>query len=114
MAVRSLVAASLSVGLLTRGSVARAAEPAIVTKWLSTTMPIRECTQQAEKALRANQFTRVDVVGDSKTDKNVFGNRGNYVASINCITEKEIAYFVVSGPDSDTTQKYVDALQDKF
>lgn len=90
MSTKSLVAgtALLSAALLTLGSAPGAAETGMTTKWLSTSMKVDECVRQAERALRAAQFTRVDIKGDSNTDKNVFGDRGNYSASVNCIEEK--------------------------
>ncbi len=116
MSAKSLAcgAVFLAVILLTFGTTARAAEPGLVTKWLSTAMKIDECVRTAERALRAAQFARVDIKGDSDTDKNAFANRGNYVASVNCIEEKGVAYFVVAGPDVDAAERYVNAIMDKF
>ena len=71
-------------------------------------MELQECLRTAERTLRANQFVDINFTGENK-DKSVSGARGNYVASINCLQVKELAYFVVVGPDGDQAERYIQA-----
>jgi hypothetical protein len=42
------------------------------------------------------------------------GKRGDYTASIRCISAQRMVFFVMSGPSADTTSRYLDVLYEHF
>ena len=42
------------------------------------------------------------------------GKRGDYTASIRCIAEQRIVFFVMSGPSPEATARYLDVLFGHF
>ncbi len=42
------------------------------------------------------------------------GKHGDYTASIRCISEQRIVFFVTVGPSADTTSRYLDVLYGHF
>ena len=42
------------------------------------------------------------------------GKHGDYTASIRCLAEQRIVFFVTSGPSPETTSRYMDVLFGHF
>lgn len=106
-------AASLAVAVLMLGTTAHAEPPNIHTEWRTTTMSVAECIRTGERVLRATGFVNIVFNGDNK-DKNVWGDRGNYSVTIECVPEKELALFVVAGPNLDQANRLLDDVLAKF
>jgi hypothetical protein len=90
-------------------STAAFAGPSMTTKWNTTNLNLERCKQRAEDALREAGFRSVKVLQYS-----VFAERGDYSAMVRCITDKEVVFFVVSGPQVERTSRYVDEIGDGF
>jgi hypothetical protein len=54
--------------------------------------------------------TRFEVI----KNRSVFGERGGYTAAIRCAADKNVAFFVVSGPSSKECSKYNDLIKEGF
>jgi len=89
---------------------AYAIPPAIITSWQETLLSERQCLQRAEIALRDAGFSdSFDIVQQS-----VFGNRGEYTASIRCIPDKEMVFFVVVGCDYEERERLINFIKANF
>jgi hypothetical protein len=100
--------AALLAGIFSFGSTALAG-PAVTTNWQETTLSFQECLQRGESAMRSAGFGRFERTGQS-----VFAQRGDYTASVRCLEDKEIAFFVVAGPAQSDTKRYMDTIYNKF
>ncbi|MEB3886811.1 hypothetical protein [Lyngbya sp. CCY1209] len=89
---------------------AYAIPPAIITSWQETLLAERPCLERAEIALRDTGFSdNFDIVQQS-----VFGDRGEYTASIRCIPDKEMVFFIVVGYNSDERERLINSIKANF
>ena len=73
------------------------------TNWGKIQISQEECITKAAKAMRDSGFSQgLEVVGNSS----VFGDRGAYVASVRCIAQEGMIFFVVAGPSGDRVNRY--------
>ncbi len=87
------------------------AGPSMSSNWLDITISQDLCVEKGQRTLRQNSFTtRLETLNN----RSIYGERGDYTALVRCAAEKQIAYFVVSGPQAKLTTKYVDAIRDEF
>ena len=42
------------------------------------------------------------------------GKKGDYTAAIRCVSDQNVAFFVMSGPSADTASRYLDTLYGNF
>lgn len=85
------------------------AETAVATKWRLTGEAQNDCLGHAEQAIFRLGFDKSG--GGSQT---MSGKKGDYTASIRCVSEQRIVFFVVSGPSAATTSRYLDAMYQVF
>ena len=85
------------------------ADTSVATKWRLTGEAQNDCLGHAEQAIFRLGFDKS--AGSSQT---MSGKKGDYTASIRCVSEQRIVFFVVSGPAADTTSRYLDAMYTVF
>lgn len=85
------------------------AGPAVSTNWQQTTMTQERCLSQAEVAISKTGFGELE-----RTTQSRFGTLREYTASIRCITDMKIIFFLVSGPSRSGASRHVDKLMDNF
>ena len=91
-------------------AIAYAAAVGLSTSWQDTTLTERECISRAELAMRDAGFSRnLEFVGQS-----VFGDRGDYSASVRCITSRGIVFFLAAGPDPNQATIYQELISSYF
>jgi hypothetical protein len=88
---------------------AAVAGPAVTTQWTDTNLSQDECLERAERALQDTRYGRIEKVGQSR-----FATRGDYTASIRCVTSKNIVFFLIAGPSRDRTSGDMDKLYNNF
>jgi hypothetical protein len=85
------------------------ADTAVATKWRFLGEAQVDCMNHAEMAIWRSGFDRVPPGSQSMS-----GKRGDYTASIRCISEQRMVFFVMSGPSADVTSRYLDLLYGHF
>ena len=86
-----------------------AAETAVATKWRIAGEAQGDCMNHAAMAVFRAGFDKSD-----PGSQTISGKRGDYTASIRCVSEQRIVFFVMSGPSADTTSRYLDVLYGHF
>ena len=78
--------------------------------WIDMSMGKARCIQQATLAVKKAGFTEnFEVSGES-----VFADQEDYSVLFRCVADKELAYIVVAGPDSDLADQYVSDVETGF
>lgn len=78
--------------------------------WIDMTMSKARCIQRATLAVKKAGFTEnFEVSGES-----VFADQEDYSVLFRCVSDKELAYIVVAGPDSDLADQYVSDVEKGF
>lgn len=78
--------------------------------WTDMNMTKARCIQQATLAVKRAGFTEnFEVAGES-----VFADQEDYSVLFRCVADKELAYIVVAGPDSDLADEYVSDIEEGF
>ena len=104
--LRTFIAAwAIAAGLTT----AAAADTAVATKWRVLGEPQGDCMAHAQMAIFRAGFDKTDPGSQSMS-----GKRGDYTASIRCIAEQRIVFFVMSGPSAEATARYIEELYGHF
>jgi hypothetical protein len=85
------------------------AGPAVATKWRDVGESQVDCVAHAASAIRRLGFEVGDFGSQSSTGRN-----GDYTASIRCISDKQIAFFVMSGPEPAQVTRLLDLLYQRF
>jgi hypothetical protein len=85
------------------------ADTAVATKWRLIGQAQNDCMAHAESALMNAGFDKADPGSQSMS-----GKHGDYTASIRCISEQNMVFFVMTGPSSGTAAKYLDVLYGRF
>lgn len=85
------------------------AGPWVTTNWKNTNLSQEECLEQVGRAIRAGGFEPLQSSQYSR-----FGGRGVYTVSVRCISEKQMAFFLVAGPDNAFTSRYLNAVLSNF
>ena len=100
-------AALVLCGTIVAGSAT--AGPAVATKWRDVGESQIDCVAHAASAIRRSGFEVGDFGSQSST-----GRQGDYTASIRCISDKQIAFFVISGPEPAQVTRLLDILYQRF
>ena len=105
----STTAAAGCAMIMLAASAAHAASPWVVTSWRSTDLTQEDCLAKADKAIRDGGFRQAQSLKESR-----FGGIGEYTVLIRCVAQKNIVFFLASGPDGDQADKYVSKLEEAF
>jgi len=85
------------------------AGPAVATRWRDLGESQNNCLGHAAAALFKAGFDAGDFGSQSRT-----GRRGDYTASIRCVADRRIVFFVLSGPEPAQVSRYLDILYQRF
>ena len=85
------------------------ADTAVATKWRLVGEAQGDCMNHAAMALFRAGFDKSEPGSQTMS-----GKHGDYTASIRCISEQRIVFFVTSGPSAATTSRYLDVLYGHF
>jgi hypothetical protein len=85
------------------------ADTAVATKWRLLGESQNDCLGHARSAIFRTGFDVTDPGSQSMS-----GKRGEYTASIRCVAEQRMVFFVMSGPSADATARYLDVLYQRF
>jgi hypothetical protein len=86
------------------------ADTAVATKWRLIGESQGDCMGHARMAIFRAGFD----ASEGAQTQSMSGKRGEYTASIRCIAEQRIVFFVMSGPSPDATARYLDVLYGHF
>lgn len=109
MTSKTLFHAMLTAGLLA-GTLPATAGPSMSTGLQATTLDLAECLKRGETLLRDAGLTRNLQV----MQLSVYGEQGEYTASVRCVPGYQVVFFVVAGPRPDRASKFMSDLRGKF
>lgn len=95
--------------LMASWSQVHAADALISTSWSSMNVGQIQCLKVAESVLWFNKFKNSDYGEDS-----AWGSKGEYKAVIGCVDDKDMAFFVVVGPNGEKTRDLVNKISADF
>jgi hypothetical protein len=107
--LKTFFRATLATGLLA-AAVPAAAGPSMSTSLQSTTLDLGECLERGEAIMREAGLTRNLQV----LQVTVYGEQGDYTASVRCVPGYQMVFFVVAGPRPDRASKFMADLKGKF
>lgn len=102
---RAILAASLLAG-----AVPASAGPSMSTGLQATTLDLAECLKRSEAIMREAGLTRNLQV----LQLTVYGEQGDYTASVRCVPGYQMVFFAVAGPRPDRASKFMADLRGKF
>lgn len=85
------------------------AGPVIATRWRLTGESRNDCLGHAMEAIKRAGFTISEPASESMS-----GHRGDYTASVRCVTEQQFVFFVVSGPDAAEANRLLTVIYQTF
>ena len=83
--------------------------PAVSTRWQDTKLTQEECLHFAEVAIQGAGFGQIE-----RTQQSRYGTRGEYTATIRCVTDYKIIFFIMAGPSLQQAPKYLDDVYNHF
>ena len=88
---------------------AACADTAVATRWRLVGEAQGECMTHAALAIWRSGFDQA-----SPGSQSMSGKKGDYTAAIRCVSDQNVAFFVMSGPSADTASRYLDTLYANF
>jgi hypothetical protein len=110
MISKTLLLATVAAALLATSATSAPAGPSMSTSLQATTLDLAECLKRGETVLREAGATRNLQV----LQLTVYGELGDYTASVRCVPGKDVVLFVVAGPRPDQASKLMAGLKGKF
>ncbi len=108
MAARSLLLACSVIAAIST-SPAAIADTAIATKWRQMRLDQDNCMSYARLAIFRTGFEKADPGSQTMS-----GKKGDYTASIRCLAEQQMIFFIVAGPDALAVAGYLTTLYGQF
>lgn len=105
---KTLFRATVAAGLL--AALPATAGPSMSTGLRATTLDLAECLKRGEEIMRDAGLTRNLQV----MQLTVYGEQGEYTASVRCVPGYQMVVFVVAGPRPDRASKFMADLREKF
>lgn len=101
----------IAIGLLlaVSFSCSAVAGPAVATKWRLTGESRDDCMGHAMESIKRAGFELIDPGSES-----MMGRSTDYTASVRCVTEQGIVFFVVSGPLPAEANRLLEAIYRMF
>jgi hypothetical protein len=90
-------------------SSAASADTAVATRWRLVGEAQDNCMNRAVAAIRHSGFDQ-----GPPGSQSISGKKGDYTASIRCVSDQNIVFFVTSGPAADTASSYLNVLYGNF
>jgi hypothetical protein len=110
MTLKTLFLTTFAASLLAAAAPSALAGPSMSTGLQATTLDLAECLKRGEAIMRDAGLTRNLQV----LQLTVYGEQGDYTASVRCVPGKEMVLFVVAGPRPDQASKLMADLRGKF
>jgi hypothetical protein len=85
------------------------AETAIATRWRQMQLDQDNCVSYARMAIFRAGFEKAD-----PGSQTLSGKKGEFTASIRCMSEQRMIFFVVAGPDASAVAGYLTTLYGQF
>jgi hypothetical protein len=98
-----------SVLAATIASSAAQADTAIATKWRPLQLGQTDCMSYARLAIFRAGFEKADPGSQTMS-----GKKGDYTASVRCLSEQRLVFFVTAGPSPQTASDYLDVVFGQF
>lgn len=86
------------------------AGPSMSTSLQATSLDLPACLKRGEETMREAGLTKNLQV----LQTTVYGEQGDYTASVRCLPDKDVVFFVVAGPRPDRASKFMTDLRGKF
>jgi len=99
----------LTVAALMLATSTAIADTSVATRWKPLGEAQSDCMAHAQMAIFRAGFDKSEPGSQSMS-----GKHGDYTASIRCVAEQRIVFFVMSGPSPDATAQYLDVLFGHF
>jgi hypothetical protein len=99
----------LACSLIVMSASATTADTAIATKWRSMALDQDNCMSYARLAIFRLGFEKSEPGSQSMS-----GKRGDYTASIRCLSEQGIVFFIMAGPSPATVSNYLNVLYGQY
>ena len=85
------------------------ADTAVATKWRLVGEAQGDCMNHAAMALFRAGFDKSEPGSQTMS-----GKYGDYTASIRCLSEQQIVFFIVAGPSPETVSSYLNVVFGQF
>jgi hypothetical protein len=108
MMSRSALFACSVVAALSASSMA-SADTAIATRWRQMQLDQDNCVSWARMAIFRTGFEKAEPGSQTMS-----GKKGEFTASIRCLSEQRMIFFVVAGPDASAVSGYMTTLYGQF
>jgi len=95
--------------LIVSASATAVAETAIATRWRPMALDQTDCMSYARMAIFRAGFEKSEPGSQTMS-----GKRGDYTASIRCLSEQGIVFFIVAGPSPETVSGYLNVVFGQF
>ena len=106
MTCRAILLAALAGTILWTSATAG---PAIATRWRVIGESRNDCLGHAQEAIKRAGFKMAEWGSQS-----AIGRSDQYTASIRCVTEEGIVFFVTAGPDAGEANRLLDVIFNVF
>jgi hypothetical protein len=107
--LKTLFRVTLAASLLA-GTLPASAGPSMSTGLQPTSLDLADCLKRGEAILRDAGLTRNLQV----LQVTVYGEQGDYTASVRCVPGKDMVFFAVAGPRPDRASKFMADLRGRF
>lgn len=88
---------------------AASADTAIATRWRQMRLDQQDCMSYARLAIFRSGFEQADPGSQTMS-----GKKGEYTASIRCLSEQRMVFFIVAGPAAATAAGFMNTLYGQF
>jgi hypothetical protein len=85
------------------------ADTAVATKWRPMALDQDNCMSYARMAIFRLGFEKSEPGSQSMS-----GKRGDYTASVRCLSEQRVVFFIMAGPSPETVSSYLNVLYGQF
>ena len=102
--------AAFAAALLSAATSFALAGPSMSTSLSPTSLDLPACLKRGEEIMREAGLTRNLQV----LQATVYGEQGDYTASVRCLPDKDVVFFVVAGPRPDRASKLMTDLRGRF
>jgi hypothetical protein len=106
MRIRTILLAAF---LAVSAQAAATADTAIGTKWRPIALDQGDCMSYARNAIFRLGFDKSDPGSQTMS-----GKKGEYTASIRCLSNERIVFFIIAGPSPEAVQNYLNILYSQF
>jgi hypothetical protein len=107
MRIRTVLLASSLIAMSASAKVV--ADTAVATKWRPIALDQGDCMSYARMAIFRLGFEK-----SAPGSQSMSGKRGDYTASIRCLSEERLVFFIMAGPSPETVSSYLDVLYGQF